>query len=102
MGTKKSRRKQKSEFIEFIDALEDYLKVTSKLLPKNAPKGFEKPVGIFQKSINNLINGDMKTARNLHEIVDEHTLHRLDSKIEDLCITEIVSSMTEVMRKLSK
>jgi len=102
LGSKKSREKQKGEFIEFMDALEEYLKVTSKLVPKNAPKGFEKPVKEFQKSVNNLINGDMKTARKLHEVVDEHTIHRLDSRVEDLCITKIVRSMTEIMRKLSK
>ena len=85
-----------------MDALEEYLTVTSKLVPKNAPKGFGKPVREFQKSVNNLINGDMKTARKLHEIVDEHTIHRLDSKVKDLCIGDIVSSMTEIMRKLSK
>jgi len=102
LGSKKIRAKHKGEFIEFMDALEDYLRVTSKLVPKNAPKGFGKPVTEFQKSITNLINGDMKTARKLHEVVDEHTIHRLDSKVEDLRIAEIVRSMTVIMRKLSK
>ena len=76
-------RKRRGHLLAQPDRLTDYVRIT-----------LEAAVKIDEEAVT--------IARKLHEVVDEHTIHRLDSKVEDLRIAEIVRSMTVIMRKLSK
>lgn len=101
---KRLRKGRISEFENFMDALEEYLITASKLAPRNAPrrKEFRGAIREFQRMVNNVIKGDMATARRLAEVVDVHTLRRLDERIKQLRAVELTREMTDVLRRTSK
>ena len=49
-----------------------------------------------------VINGDIATARRLGQVVDVHTLRRLDERIRQLRAVELTREMTDVLRRTSK
>lgn len=102
MATRKPKRAA-SSFEQFLDALEEYLKTGARLAPRNAPRGPEFSRGIreFQRLVNNVIRGDIATARRLGQIVDVHTLRRLDERIQDLRAVELTKEMTQLLRRTS-
>lgn len=92
-----------SSFEQFLDALEEYLRTGAKLAPRNAPRGpeFSKAIREFQRLVKNVIDGDIATARRLGQVVDVHTLNRLDERIKQLRAVELTQEMTEVLRRTS-
>jgi hypothetical protein len=100
---RKRTRTPASEFEQFLDALQDYLKTGATLAPRNAPRGpeFRNAIREFQVLVNNLVRGDIATARRLGRIVDVHTLRRLDERLQQLRAVELTREMTEVLRRTS-
>jgi hypothetical protein len=100
---KRTGKPARSSFEQFLDALEEYLKTGATLAPRNAPRGpeFRGAIREFQTIVNNLINGDIATARRLGQVVDVHTLRRLDERIQQLRAVELTREMTEVLRRTS-
>jgi hypothetical protein len=100
---KRTKRAARSSFDQFLDVLEEYLKTGATLAPRNAPRGpeFRGAIREFQNLVNNLINGDIATARRLGQVVDVHTLRRLDERIQQLRAVELTREMTEVLRRTS-
>ena len=101
---KQSAKRRLSEFDKFMNGLEEYLITASRLAPRNAPRGkdFQGAIKEFQKMVRNIIKGDMATARRLREVVDIHTLRRLDERIKQLRGVELTREMTNVLRRTSK
>lgn len=101
-GRSKMSKSKKSSFHVLMNAMEDYLSLASKLLPRNAQPGYEEPVKELQKIIKGIIDVDMKNARKISYVVDEHSLRRLDEKIDQLRAVEMTRAMTKTLRKSSK
>ena len=92
------------DFNGFLDALEEYLSTAASLAPRNAPrkKEFDRAIREFQLMVKDVIQGDMATARKLSEIVDKHTLARLDGRIKQLHAVQMTDHMTEILRRTSQ
>ena len=89
---------------EFLDALEEFLRTASELAPRNAPRARELKAAVreFQKVVENLIEGDIATARRLSAVVDVHTLKRLDERTKAMRATQMTRHMTTAIRRASR
>ena len=100
---RRTRKVASSSFEQFLDALEEYLKTSARLAPRNIPRGpdFRGALREFQIMVKNVINGDIATARRLRQVVDVHTLRRLDERVRQLRAVELTREMTEVLKRTS-
>lgn len=100
---KRPKKPARSDFERFLDVLEDYLKTASRLAPRNAPRGpvFRGPFRELQILIDNLIKGDIATARRLGHVVDDQSLRRLDERIRQFRAIEMTREMTQALRRIS-
>lgn len=91
-------------FNKFMDVLEEYLRTAAELVPKNTPRkeDFEELIKECQLMTNGLISGDIARTRELSKIMDIYSIRRVEERIKELRMIEMVTAMTEALRRASK